>query len=173
VRLFDEVQARTRDLAAALEQQTATSRQSPSSTGWSRSPGTGGRDQSERLVAINRNSWSRSPGARMHDGPPPKWARWEVIQAMFNALALRFRVRLIEPRKHVLDEGRPPSPREFGAPPKFGFKERCKRRRRLSAVAISGGQARARTLSAARRKRIARHAAAVRWGMIRKVAPGP
>jgi hypothetical protein len=25
----------------------------------------GGRDQSERLVAINRNSWSRSPGARM------------------------------------------------------------------------------------------------------------
>jgi light-regulated signal transduction histidine kinase (bacteriophytochrome) len=24
----------------------------------------GGRDQSERLVAINRNSWSRSPGAR-------------------------------------------------------------------------------------------------------------
>jgi hypothetical protein len=24
----------------------------------------GGRDQSERLVAINRNSWSRSSGAR-------------------------------------------------------------------------------------------------------------
>ena len=36
----------------------------PASTAWSRSPGTGGRDQSERLVAINRNSWSRSPGAR-------------------------------------------------------------------------------------------------------------
>ena len=34
------------------------------STAWSRSPGTGGRDQSERLVAINRNRWSRSPGAR-------------------------------------------------------------------------------------------------------------
>jgi hypothetical protein len=28
---------------------------SPPSTGWSRSPGTGGRDQWERLVAINRN----------------------------------------------------------------------------------------------------------------------
>jgi hypothetical protein len=27
----------------------------------------GGRDQSERLVAINRNSWSRSPGARILD----------------------------------------------------------------------------------------------------------
>jgi hypothetical protein len=39
-------------------------RQSPPSTGWSRSPGTGGRDQSERLVAINRNSWSQSSGAR-------------------------------------------------------------------------------------------------------------
>jgi ABC-type uncharacterized transport system substrate-binding protein len=25
----------------------------------------GGRDQSERLVAINRNSWSRSSGARI------------------------------------------------------------------------------------------------------------
>src|ERR1700686_4798829 len=35
---------------------------------WSRSPGTGGRDQSERLVAINRNSWSRSPGARTNSG---------------------------------------------------------------------------------------------------------
>jgi hypothetical protein len=33
---------------------------------WSRSTGTGGRDQSERLVAINRNSWSRSPGARTY-----------------------------------------------------------------------------------------------------------
>jgi hypothetical protein len=48
---------------------------SPPSTGWSRSPGTGGRDQSERLVAINRNSWSRSSGARtgadanLQDGP--------------------------------------------------------------------------------------------------------
>ena len=31
---------------------------------WSRSPATGGRDQSERLVAINRNQWSQSPGAR-------------------------------------------------------------------------------------------------------------
>src|SRR5580704_14836683 len=39
-------------------------RQSPPSTGWSRSPGTGGRDQSERLVAINRNNWSQSSGAR-------------------------------------------------------------------------------------------------------------
>ena len=34
------------------------------STGWSRSTGMGGRDQSERRVAINRNSWSRSSGAR-------------------------------------------------------------------------------------------------------------
>src|SRR6185369_13220933 len=40
-------------------------RPSPPSTGWSQSPGMGGRDQSERLVAINRNSWSRSPGARI------------------------------------------------------------------------------------------------------------
>jgi transposase len=31
---------------------------------WSRSPGIGGRDQSERLVVINRSKWSRSPGAR-------------------------------------------------------------------------------------------------------------
>jgi hypothetical protein len=30
------------------------------STGWSRSPGIGGRDQWERLVAINWNRWSRS-----------------------------------------------------------------------------------------------------------------
>jgi hypothetical protein len=37
--------------------------------GWSRSPGMGGRDQSERLVAINRNSWSRSPGARKQESP--------------------------------------------------------------------------------------------------------
>jgi hypothetical protein len=36
----------------------------PPSTGWSRSPGMGGRDQSERLVAINRNRWSQSAGAR-------------------------------------------------------------------------------------------------------------
>jgi hypothetical protein len=28
-------------------------------------PVTGGRDQSERLVPINRNSWSHSAGARM------------------------------------------------------------------------------------------------------------
>src|ERR1700726_1256209 len=39
-------------------------RQSPPSTGWARAPGMGGRDQSEQLVAIDRNSWSRSPGAR-------------------------------------------------------------------------------------------------------------
>src|ERR1700746_195990 len=29
---------------------------------WSRSPGMGGRDQSERVVAINWNEWSRSIG---------------------------------------------------------------------------------------------------------------
>jgi hypothetical protein len=34
------------------------------STGWSRSPGMGGRDQSERLVAINRKQRSQSAGAR-------------------------------------------------------------------------------------------------------------
>src|ERR1700726_2868883 len=34
------------------------------STAWSRSPGMGGRDQSEHLVAINRNQWSQSDGAR-------------------------------------------------------------------------------------------------------------
>src|SRR3954464_11631853 len=39
-------------------------RPSPPSTGGSRSPVTGGRDQSEPPVAINRNSWSRSAGAR-------------------------------------------------------------------------------------------------------------
>ena len=39
-------------------------RPSPPSTGWSQSPVAGGRDQSERLVAINRNNWSPSPGAR-------------------------------------------------------------------------------------------------------------
>ena len=33
---------------------------------WSRSPGTGGRDRSERLVAIDRNAWSRSSGARTY-----------------------------------------------------------------------------------------------------------
>src|SRR5258705_8835994 len=32
------------------------------STAWSRSPGMGGRNQSERLVAINRNRWSQSAG---------------------------------------------------------------------------------------------------------------
>ena len=32
------------------------------STAWSRSPGLGGRNQSERLVAINRNRWSQSAG---------------------------------------------------------------------------------------------------------------
>jgi hypothetical protein len=31
---------------------------------WSRSPGMGGRDQSERLVAINWNRWSQSAGTR-------------------------------------------------------------------------------------------------------------
>ena len=46
-------------------------RPSPPSTGWSRSPGMGGRDQSERLVAINRNSWSRSSGARSRT--PKSW----------------------------------------------------------------------------------------------------
>src|ERR1019366_7115253 len=35
------------------------------STAWSQSPGTGGRDQSERLVAISWNRWSQSPGARI------------------------------------------------------------------------------------------------------------
>jgi hypothetical protein len=35
----------------------------PSSTAWSRSPGMGGRNQSERMVAINRNRWSQSAGA--------------------------------------------------------------------------------------------------------------
>ena len=34
------------------------------STAWSRSPGMGGRDQSERLVAINWNQWSQSAGTR-------------------------------------------------------------------------------------------------------------
>ena len=37
------------------------------STAWSRSPGMGGRDQSERLVAINRNQWSQSAGTPMHE----------------------------------------------------------------------------------------------------------
>src|SRR6185312_4931186 len=35
------------------------------STAWSRSPGMGGRDQVERMVAINRNRWSQSAGAPM------------------------------------------------------------------------------------------------------------
>ena len=39
------------------------------STGWSRSPGMGGRDQSERLVAINRNRWSRLIGIGGRDRP--------------------------------------------------------------------------------------------------------
>jgi hypothetical protein len=34
------------------------------STAWSRSPGMGGRDQSERPVAINWNRWSQSAGTR-------------------------------------------------------------------------------------------------------------
>jgi hypothetical protein len=49
-------------------------------------PGTGGRDQSESLVAINRNSWSRSPGARsLREAerlqPPPLVVRPVEIEA--------------------------------------------------------------------------------------------
>jgi hypothetical protein len=43
----------------------------------------GGRDQSERLVAINRNSWSRSPGARKAGHPsgaePGNWYSAEPL----------------------------------------------------------------------------------------------
>src|SRR5437764_13044602 len=46
------------------DSQITQQRQSRPSTAWSRSPGTGGRDQSEQVVAINRNQWSQSAGAR-------------------------------------------------------------------------------------------------------------
>ena len=39
------------------------------STAWSRSPGMGGRDQSERLVAISRNAWSQSIGISGRNQP--------------------------------------------------------------------------------------------------------
>ncbi len=39
------------------------------STGWTRSPGTGGRDQSEQVDAIDRNRWTRSIGTGGRDRP--------------------------------------------------------------------------------------------------------
>ena len=43
----------------------------------SQSPGTGGRDQSERLVAISWNRWSQSPGARSGRRAAEKITLWD------------------------------------------------------------------------------------------------
>jgi Putative Ig domain len=46
----------------------------------------GGRDQSERLVAINRNSWSRSSGARTNGAPLPSWLHFDPTIEAFTGL---------------------------------------------------------------------------------------
>ena len=75
------------------DSQITQRRPSPPSTGWSRSPGTGGRDQSERLVAINRNGWSRSIGTAGRDHP----VRAGIAQAAIEGDTVRLSHSLFQP----------------------------------------------------------------------------
>jgi hypothetical protein len=62
----------------------------------------GGRDQSECLVAINRNSWSRSPGARTLEAACSRDAVIrDIADGQVEGVA---RVFAFNPAEHVADD---------------------------------------------------------------------
>src|SRR6202165_476329 len=84
------------------------------STAWSRSPGMGGRDQSERLVAINRNQWSQSAGARTEVADRAKIRRIErhnPHKIVPSAAGLRDPPRRIQPTRIAVQQKRHHHPR--------------------------------------------------------------